>query len=98
MTDPAGKWHPLGRTREEDLNILTEGGETGWWDDTGRPAPWPEDFLDPTAGWANQNAASPAITAPTTTPKTRHSEPRAQMAGNPATLAGKLVLKRPETI
>ena len=39
MTDPAGKWHPLGRTREEDLNILTEGGETGWWDDTGTPAP-----------------------------------------------------------
>jgi hypothetical protein len=25
--------------------------ETGWWDESGRPAPWPEDFADPDAGW-----------------------------------------------
>jgi hypothetical protein len=55
MTDPAGKWHPFGRTRQEDLNILANGGETGWWDDNGRPTPWPEDFLNPEAGWTNGN-------------------------------------------
>lgn len=28
------------------------GEETGWWDDQGRPAPWPEDFDSPGSGWA----------------------------------------------
>jgi len=55
MNDPARQWHPHGRTREQDLQILADGGETGWWDDTGRPAPWPEDFLNPEAGWTNGN-------------------------------------------
>ncbi|MEA5055274.1 MAG: hypothetical protein VB093_17780 [Propionicimonas sp.] len=27
-----------------DLALLATGEETGWWDDTGRPAPWPNDF------------------------------------------------------
>ena len=27
------------------------GGNTGWWDDHGRPAPWPDDFFDPDSGW-----------------------------------------------
>lgn len=52
MSDPARAGHPLGRTRQEDLAILANGGETGWWDDTGRPAPWPLDILDPASGWA----------------------------------------------
>ena len=51
MTNPTQPWHPFARTRGEDLAILSAGGETGWWDDNGRPAPWPEDFLDPEAGW-----------------------------------------------
>ena len=55
MKDPARIWHPFGRTREEDIHILAEGGETGWWDDDGRPASWPENFLDPAAGWTNRN-------------------------------------------
>ena len=59
MNDPARQWHPYRRTQAEDLQILAEGGETGWWDDTGRLAPWPEDFLDPAAGWANGNATEP---------------------------------------
>ena len=59
MNDPARQWHPYRRAQAEDLQILADGGETGWWDDTGTPAPWPEDFLDPAAGWANQNAAEP---------------------------------------
>jgi hypothetical protein len=37
--------------RERDLVILEAGGYTGWWDDHGRPAPWPDDFLDPDSGW-----------------------------------------------
>ncbi|WP_193081307.1 hypothetical protein [Brevibacterium aurantiacum] len=51
MTEPSNRFHPFGRTRDQDLQILATGGETGWWDDRGRPAPWPEDFLDPEAGW-----------------------------------------------
>jgi hypothetical protein len=37
--------------RERDLTILAAGGYTGWWDDHGRPAPWPEDFFDPDTEW-----------------------------------------------
>ncbi|GAB3570812.1 hypothetical protein [Spelaeicoccus albus] len=51
MDDAARRWHPYARSRDEDLDILAHGGETGWWDHTGRPAPWPKDFLDPDAGW-----------------------------------------------
>ena len=29
---------------DHDLALLAAGEETGWWDDRGRPAPWPEDF------------------------------------------------------
>ncbi|MGP5258069.1 hypothetical protein [Glutamicibacter ardleyensis] len=46
-----GQWHPEGRTLEEDLELLASGEGTGWWDESGRPAPWPQDFLDPAAGW-----------------------------------------------
>lgn len=37
--------------RDHDLALLAVGHETGWWDDHGRPAPWPEDFFDPDSGW-----------------------------------------------
>jgi len=37
--------------RERDLVILKAGGHTGWWDDHGRPAPWPDDFFDPDSSW-----------------------------------------------
>ena len=30
---------------------LAAGHETGWWNEHGLPAPWPEDFLDPNSGW-----------------------------------------------
>lgn len=52
MNAPTRQSHPFGRTEEEDLTILNTGGETGWWDENGRPAPWPHYFLDPNAGWA----------------------------------------------
>lgn len=59
------RYHPHGRTREEDLAILADGGETGWWDDSGRPAPWPDNFLHPDSGWA-----------PETGPTGHHDNPR----------------------
>ena len=36
-------------------HIEPAGQETGWWDDSGRPAPWPQDFADPDAGWTTGN-------------------------------------------
>ncbi|MCU6479521.1 hypothetical protein [Arthrobacter sp. A2-55] len=39
-TDPASQ-------REHDLALLAAGYDTGWWDEHGRPAPWPEDFWLP---------------------------------------------------
>lgn len=50
MTNPWLDYVP-GRSREEDLALLAAGYETGWWDDNGVPAPWPEDFFDPDSGW-----------------------------------------------
>lgn len=52
MNDPTLQTHPHGRSRDEDLTILSAGGETGWWGDHGRPTPWPDNFPDPEAGWA----------------------------------------------
>lgn len=49
--DVPGRWHPYGRTREEDLALLAAGQPTGWEDAQGRAAPWPQDFLDPDVGW-----------------------------------------------
>lgn len=37
--------------RQRDLTILAVGGETGWWDEHGVPAPWPDDFFDADTGW-----------------------------------------------
>ncbi len=36
-----------GYTQAEYLTTLAAGHETGWWDENGVPAPWPDDFLDP---------------------------------------------------
>ncbi len=33
--------------RDLDLAILATGGHTIWWDETGQPAPRPDDFFDP---------------------------------------------------
>jgi hypothetical protein len=43
------KWqhHPgPGLPQKDYIDMLKAGYETGWWDDHGAPAPWPEDFLD----------------------------------------------------
>ena len=54
MSDPAPTKHLFGRTRHDDLQLLADGRETGWWDHTGQPAPWPEDFADPDSGWTRE--------------------------------------------
>ena len=46
-----GRYHPFGRTLTQDTALLEAGQDTHWHDETGNPAPWPQDFLDPTAGW-----------------------------------------------
>ncbi|MCB0929107.1 MAG: hypothetical protein U0R77_04810 [Mycolicibacterium insubricum] len=33
------------------LNQLAATGYTGWYDENGVAAPWPEDFCDPGSGW-----------------------------------------------
>jgi putative transposase len=50
MTKPSEIYGP-GFTPAEYLTALNAGHETGWWDEHGHPAPWPEDFLDPNNGW-----------------------------------------------
>ena len=40
-----------GFTQAEYLATLEAGYETGWWNERGVPAPWPDDFLDPNSGW-----------------------------------------------
>ena len=36
-----------GFTQAEYRRALAAGYETGWWDDRGVPAPWPDDFHEP---------------------------------------------------
>ena len=39
------QFHPFaGISPAIDLALLHAGYETGWWDDDGRPAPWPDDI------------------------------------------------------
>jgi hypothetical protein len=53
--------------RKHDLAILIAGGCTGWWDETGRPAPWPDDFFDPDTDWRPDTNPTP-IHAPSAQP------------------------------
>ena len=50
MNDPTRPGHPH----------APAGNETGWWDDNGKPTPWPDDFLDPEAGWSTGSTDVPA--------------------------------------
>ena len=43
--------HGPGHSQADYLRALAAGHETGWWDERGIPAPWPDDFLDPNSGW-----------------------------------------------
>ena len=50
--------------RERDLAILTAGGHTGWWDEHGQPAPFPDDFFDPDTEWRSSDSDTPPELAP----------------------------------
>ena len=47
MTTPK----PSMSQHEQDLTTLAAGGYTGWWDEHGQPAPFPDDFFDPDTDW-----------------------------------------------
>lgn len=42
--------------RERDL---ASGGHTGWWDETGQPAPFPNDFFDSDTDWRPETTPPP---------------------------------------
>ena len=44
-----------------DLAHLAAGGFTGWWDDHGVPAPWPEDFFDTDTEWRPVTDSQPSL-------------------------------------
>jgi hypothetical protein len=46
--------------RQRDLAVLAAGGETGWWDENGVAAPWPDDFFDADTGWRPDTNDRPA--------------------------------------
>jgi hypothetical protein len=50
--------------REHDLAILAADDITGWWDEHGQPAPWPEDFFDPDSDWRPTSSDTPPDLAP----------------------------------
>lgn len=56
-TNPPFELPRPGLTRKAYLKLLTAGHDTGWWDECGKPAPWPEDFLDPDSDWHQQGGA-----------------------------------------
>ena len=61
LRDIYGPGHPQG----DYQRALAAGYETGWWDETGRPAPWPDDFLDPNSGWhQGRNTDQPVTLEP----------------------------------
>jgi hypothetical protein len=66
MTDPAPHpQHPDPATRHA-LNTAqaTTGAETGFWDDHGRPAPWPDDIDQ----WTPSPAGEPTTRQPAEPP------------------------------
>lgn len=51
--------HRITSQREKDLATLAAGGHTGWWDEHGQPAPFPDDFFDPGTGWRPTSTNTP---------------------------------------
>ena len=72
-----------GYTQAEYLRALAAGYETGWWDDNGIPAPWPDASSTSTA--AGVPAASPAANPSTTHYRTETSHSSDQQTGGSAT-------------
>jgi hypothetical protein len=46
----------------DDPTILAADGYTGWSDDHGQPAPWPDDFFDPDNDWRPDTNPTPETT------------------------------------
>lgn len=46
---------------QRDLAILAAGGHTGWWDEHGVPAPWPDDFFNPDTDWRPDTNPPPEL-------------------------------------
>jgi len=45
MTSEPRAWIPApGQRAELNQRLLSAGADTGFWDDHGRPAPWPDDI------------------------------------------------------
>ena len=58
--------HGPGHSQADYLRALAAGYETGWWDERGIPAPWPDDPTStPTAAGAATAAAIPTTNSPT---------------------------------
>lgn len=51
--------HNTSTQREHDLAILAAGGFTGWWDEHGQPAPFPDDFFYPDCEWGPSSNDTP---------------------------------------
>jgi len=54
----------MNTNRDRDLAHLAHlaaGGFTGWWDDHGVPAPWPEDFFDTDTEWRPVTDSQPSL-------------------------------------
>jgi hypothetical protein len=62
MTDPAPRPAiPDPATRQaRNTAQATTGAETGFWDDNGRPAPWPDDIDQ----WTPSTASEPTTSQP----------------------------------
>ena len=43
------------------FTILVVGGCTGWWDEHGQPAPFPDDFFDPDTEWRPTSSDIPTM-------------------------------------
>ncbi len=63
-TPTTWNWPGPGQGRDHDLALLAAGGTTGWWNEHGHPAPWPEDFLDHDTDWHPTRNEEPATPEP----------------------------------
>jgi hypothetical protein len=54
-----------GLTRQTYLDQLADTGHTGWHDEHGVPAPWPEDSATPTADGNPRQEVTPPTPTPT---------------------------------
>ena len=49
----------MSEQQNHDLALLAAGHETGWWDEHGLPAPFPDDFFNPHTDWRPATSDTP---------------------------------------